>query len=99
MSDAEVVWMFLFFVAAAYGLYSKFYAVRRLRKKLDRISDAALASLEGSPAAQMPVVAAAPQRESDELLQLRRRVQVLERIATDGNPTLEREFDDLRRVG
>ena len=69
----------------------------RLKRKLNRLNDKLEMKFDTVLAAT-PAPAALPAREA-EFEELRKRVQVLERIATDGNPILDREIESLRRTG
>lgn len=64
----------------------------RLRRKIERIAERG--ALKAPTLAELPVKQFDPEVE-----QLRKRVQVLERIATDGNPVLDQEIEALRRAG
>ena len=94
--DAGIVFMILFWATLAVAVFQRFWTIRRLRRKLDKIADAAIAA--------RPVVAAIPpspavQMESDELRRIQQRLQVLERIAVEKEHTLSREIEDLRAAG
>ena len=93
MSDEEAAVLFisLFMAAIVYVIYQKLFVIRPLRKKLDRIVDAALER----PAQQTLPSAPAP-AELGELERIRSRLQVLERIAVEKEDTLSREIDELR---
>lgn len=94
--EAAIMLIMAFWAVLAYAVYQRFWVVRRLRRKLDRIADAAIASVQ--PAAAKP--AAAPlQVEPDELRRIQQRLQVLERIAVEKENVLAREIDELRAAG
>ena len=84
----------LVWAMAAYIAYLNFWVIRRLRKKLDRITDAALSGQ--SPIATRP---AAVPIEQGELSRIQDRLRVLERIAVEKEDTLSREIEELRAVG
>lgn len=96
MSDEEIAVMFisLFTAAIVYVIYQKLFVIRPLRKKLDRIVDAAL-----DRPAQPPLPSATSPAEQDELQKIRSRLQVLERIAIEKEDSLSREIDELREAG
>ena len=86
MTDSEfTLGVGIFMLLAAFQQFR----IVRLRRKIERFAEAATER----PA---QAVNAGPAAEYDEL---RKRVQVLERIATEGSPTLERELEELRRAG
>ena len=96
MDEGEAVALLMaFWAVLAYAAYLRIFVVRRLRKKLDRITDAAIAA--------QPVVAkpqpAPVQLEQDELRRIQQRLQVLERIAVEKENTLSREIEELRAAG
>jgi hypothetical protein len=86
MTDNEFT---LFVFLGIFMLLSAFQQFRlvRLRRKIERIA-------EGGAMKAAPTVPANPEVEA-----LRKRVQVLERIATDGNPRLNLEIEALRHAG
>jgi hypothetical protein len=86
MTDNEFT---LFVFLGIFMLLSAFQQFRlvRLRRKIERIA-------EGGAMMAAPTVPADPEVEA-----LRKRVQVLERIATDGNPRLNQEIEALRHAG
>ena len=90
--EAAMLLVIALWVMIAYALYSRFWVVRRLRNKLDAITDAALA-------AQSPLtrqVAAPLPAEPEELRKIQQRLRVLERITVEKENALAREIDDLR---
>lgn len=90
--EAAVMLVMALWVMIAYALYSKFWVVRRLRNKLEAITDAAIAA---QPAiARQPAAPLAAER--DEMRRIQQRLQVLERIAVEKENGLAREIDDLR---
>jgi hypothetical protein len=90
--DAIVILMLLFWGMVAYTAYMRLFVVRRLRKRLDKIADAAIAA--------QPLVAkqtlAAVHPEAEDLRRIQQRLQVLERITVEKENTLSREIEDLR---
>ncbi|MDQ3145105.1 MAG: hypothetical protein M3Q57_09565 [Pseudomonadota bacterium] len=91
MTDEEGMLFALFVLTALFAIYQR-YRIIKLRKTIENI---ALNSAQPAPPAAL-APEALPARDQ-ELDVLKRRVQVLERIATDGSPTLEREFERLRQ--
>jgi hypothetical protein len=90
----EVAFMFLtlFWAMLAVVIYQRVWTIRRLRKKLDKLTDAALAA---QPAiTRQPSTAG--QADADELRRIQNRLQVLERIAVEKEDTLSREIEELR---
>jgi len=93
--DAIVILMMLFWATVAYTFYLRVFVVRGLRKKLDKLVDAALAGRPAA-AAERP----APVLEDvSEFRRIQQRLQVLERIAVEKEDTLSREIDELRAAG
>ena len=90
--EAAVMLILAFWAVLAYAIYQRFWVVRRLRNKLDKIADAAIASVQ--PGTVKPV-----QVESDDLRRVQQRLQVLERIAVEKENALAREIEDLRAAG
>ena len=80
MSDADLVFVLLFAIAAFYVGWSQL-KIRRLQR--------AITAAKAAP--PLPAV-----EESQELKQLRQRVHVLERIAVEKEDTLSREIEGLR---
>ncbi|MDQ3077312.1 MAG: hypothetical protein M3Q83_00545 [Pseudomonadota bacterium] len=93
MTDEEGILFALFILTALFAMYQR-YRIIKLRRTIENI--ALQSALPVSPAAAAAREASPPALDK-ELETVKRRLQVLERIATDGSPTLEREFDDLRR--
>ncbi|MBA2635992.1 MAG: hypothetical protein H0U83_04795 [Sphingomonas sp.] len=73
-----------------YAIYVRL-RLRGARKRIKALTTAA----EAVQQAPLP----SPATPAPEIEQLKQRVQVLERIATDGNPMLDREMEELRRHG
>ena len=94
--EAAVMLILAFWTVVAYAIYQRFWVVRRLRRKLDTIADAAIASVQ--PGATRPA-SAAVQVEADDLRRIQQRLQVLERIAVEKENALAREIEDLRAAG
>jgi hypothetical protein len=93
--DALNILLIIFWLSIAYNAYQRFFVVRRLRNRLDKIADAAIAA--------KPVVAkqalAAVQPEAEDMRRIQQRLQVLERIAVEKETSLTREIEDLRAAG
>ena len=94
--EAAVMLILAFWAVLAFAFYQRFWVIRRLRNRLDKIADAALASAQ--PAAVRAPSVPAPV-ESDELRRIQNRLQVLERIAVEKENALAREIEDLRAAG
>jgi hypothetical protein len=94
--EAAVLLILAFWAVLAFAVYQRFWVIRRLRKKLDRIADAAIASVQ--PSGARPATAPV-QVEPDELRRIQQRLQVLERIAVEKENALSREIEDLRAAG
>ena len=91
MTDDELmVWIWVM-VAMVLWIAKLKWSNRKLRKKLALAVEPVPAAL---PIAQ-PVLTATP---TPEVERLRARIEVLERIATDGNHSLDREIEALRRA-
>ena len=90
MTDSEFTFSIFLGIFMLLTVFQQ-YRIIRLRRKIERIAEGA--------AARPIEVARPPVQNSAELDELRKRVQVLERIATDGNPTLDHQFEELRRAG
>ncbi|MEJ7776375.1 MAG: hypothetical protein WKF52_03090 [Sphingomicrobium sp.] len=73
------------------NLYAIYVRLRGARKRIKALTTAA----EAVQQAPLP----SPATPAPEIKQLKQHVQVLERIATDGNPVLDREMEELRRHG
>jgi hypothetical protein len=80
MTDGEYSLLMLVALLALASVYL-LAVVRNQRKRIAELSQAG---------------AAVPVERDEEVKRLRARVQVLERIATDGKPSLEMELDELR---
>ena len=93
--DAIAILIMLFWALAAYAVYLRLFVVRSLRKRLDKIADAAIAT---QPVAAKQALAAV-QPEVEDLRRIQQRLQVLERIAVEKENTLSREIEDLRAAG
>ena len=96
MTDGEFT-MFVFLWIFGGIILFQWWRIHRYRNKIERI---ALNGLAAPKAPELRLAAEpAPAAGSEEFEALKKRVQVLERIATDASPTLERELDELRRAG
>ena len=95
MTDDD--YMLLIFLILSLGVLviSQLLATRRLKK---RVSALELQVTQPAQPGRPPDVNPAVTR-GGEVDELRKRIQVLERIATDGNPVLEREIEELRSAG
>ena len=93
MSDDEFFTMLFITFAVTLWVMRLVYVNRKLKKTV-----AALESGAAEAAAPQALEPQQPQRAA-EVDELRQRVQVLERIVTDGSPTLSREIDSLRQAG
>jgi len=80
MTDGEYSLLMLVGLLALVSVYL-IAVVRSQKKRITELSESG---------------AAAPVARDEEVKRLRARIQVLERIATDGKPSLERELDELR---
>ena len=90
MTDSEFTFTIFLGIFIFLTAFQQFRIVR-LRWKIERIAEGA--------ALKAPEVVHQPATRSPEMDELRKRIQVLERIATDGGPALDRELDALRRAG
>lgn len=88
--DATVILIMLFWATVAYAAYQRFFVVRRLRKRLDRLVDATL-----TPTAR-PAVLPSVALDDGEWRRVQDRLKVLERIAVEKEDTLSREIEELR---
>lgn len=87
MSEDEAIVLMWVSFAMALAVVRLLWVNRKLKRQLREQAAPA-------PAAAIP----APAERPTEVEELRKRVQVLERIATDGNPTLVREIEALRQA-
>ena len=94
MTDSEfTMFVFLWIFGAAVVIQT--VRLFLLRKKFDRL---ALRNAQSAPPAPAPVERIAQSRDEDELERIKKRLQVLERIATDGSTRLDSELEALRRA-
>ena len=93
--DAGIVFMILFWMSFALVVFQRVWTIRRLRNKVEKLTQDAIARAAPPPQA----VAAVPAVETDELRRIQQRLQVLERIAVERENTLSREIEDLRAAG
>ena len=91
MTDVEAVLTTILCIA---GLYILWLHVR-IRRLNDKLQDAALSKASTAVATLETRQSAEQERE---MKVLRERVQVLERIATDGSRVLQDEIEALRRA-
>ena len=96
MYDDELMMLMFAVIGLAVIALRQYFVSRRLRKRLDALELRTIQPATHHPEAMLAAPAAP--RESD-VDALRKRIQVLERIATDGNPVLDREIEELRRAG
>ena len=93
--DAIAILLMLYMATVAYAVYLRVFVVRRLRKKLDKLVDAALAVRPAS----LDVRSAPAVDELSEFKRMQDRLKVLERIAVEKENTLSREIEELRAAG
>ena len=91
--DAGFVLLILFWALLALATFQRFWTIRRLRNKVEKLTHEAIARSAAAP------VAAAPAADPDELRRIQQRLQVLERIAVEKENSLTREIEDLRAAG
>ena len=94
MTDSEFT-MFVFLWIFGAGIVIQTVRLFLLRKKFDRL---ALRNAQATQPAPAPVERIAQSRDEDELERIKKRLQVLERIATDGSTRLDSELEALRRA-
>ena len=85
--------MLLFWASFAIIVFQRFWTIRRLRKKVEKLTHEAIARGVPAPVAVTTAV------EPDELRRIQQRLQVLERIAVEKENSLSREIEDLRATG
>ena len=85
--DAVVILMMVIFAMIIHAVYTRLVVIRRLNKKIDKFTEAALAKT-AAPAAAV--------EDRSEVRELRQRLQVLERIAVEKEDSLSRQIDGLR---
>jgi Tfp pilus assembly protein FimT len=95
MNDETAVALLLvaFWSLLAVVFFQRFWTIRRLRNKVEKLTHEAIAR----SAAVQPAVAAAP--DSEEMRRIQQRLQVLERITVEKENSLSREIEDLRAAG
>lgn len=95
MSDSEFT-MFVFLWIFGGIILFQWWRIHCYRNKIERIA------LGGMPTVKPELVSAVPQstnpQRDEELERIKNRLQVLERIATDGSSRLDSEFHELRRA-
>jgi len=91
--DAGIVFMILFWASFALLVFQRLWTVRRLRNKVEKLTQDAIARAAPPPAAAPVAI------EINELRRIQQRLQVLERIAVEKENTLSREIEDLRAAG
>lgn len=77
-----------FWAALAYAAYLRIFVVRKLRKRVDLLVDQRLAAA--------PALVEPEERSPAELRQVNRRLEVLERIVTDGGVQTAAQIEALR---
>ena len=87
MTDNEFTMFIMLGLISAYAVFLRFQ-VRALRRKIEGIAVAS-----ATPAIPKTVAPEDPQ-----INELKKRVQVLERITTDGHSSLDREIESLRHA-
>ena len=87
--DIGFVFMILFWATIAFAVYQRVWTIRRLRRKVDRQSEEALAAARAASAM-------APAAPPEDFRRMEQRLQVLERIAVEKENVLAREIEDLR---
>ena len=95
MNDTEFT-MFVFLWIFGGIILFQWWRIHRYRNKIEQIALGNHAKAKAEPV-QAIAQAADPQRD-EELDRIKKRLQVLERIATDDNNRLESEFEALRRA-
>lgn len=90
--DALVMLIAAFWVMLAVAVYQRLFVIRPLRRKLDRILEAALDRSSSGPA----VLRSKPAEDEDEMRKIRARLQVLERLAVEKDDHLTRQIEQLR---
>ena len=93
MTDSEFTMLVLLGISSAIILF-QWWRISRYRRKIEKI---AMARMVAAPPS-LPVAAVPSERDDEELVRIKQRLQVLERIATDGNHRLDDEFEALRRA-
>ena len=94
MDEAVVVMMIAgLWLMAGYIAYLKLWVVRRQRRRIESLTDDAIAVARSAP----KIVANA--EDGEDMKRIQRRLEVLERIAVDKEHSLSREIDELRVVG
>ena len=96
MYDDELMIMMFMMIGLAIIVLRQFFVTRRLKKRVAAL-EMQLPQSAGHTAGLME--ASTPAARDSEVLELRKRVQILERIATDGNQILDREIEALRDAG
>ena len=96
MYDDELMIMMFTMIGLAIIVLRQFFVTRRLKKRVSAL-EVGLAPPPAQPAS-LPDHSPSSARDT-EVSELRQRVQVLERIATDGNQVLDREIEALRHAG
>jgi hypothetical protein len=94
MTDSEFT-MFVFLWIFGGIILFQWWRIHRYRNKIEQLA------FDHAKVKPQPVQAIAPpadSRRDEELERIKKRLQVLERIATDDNNRLESEFEALRRA-
>lgn len=97
MYEDEMIVAIWVAIALAFWVVKLKWTNRKLRKKVAALEQLPTVAAGPTPAAP-PVPPQLVAEQSPEMARLRARIEVLERIATDGNHSLEREIEALRRA-
>ena len=94
MNDETAVFLLLmgFWSLLAIVMFQRFWTIRRLRNKVEKLTHDAIRSAAAQVAPKQPP-------ESEDLIRISKRLQVLERIAVEKENSLTREIEDLRATG
>ena len=93
MTDDDYMFLVIAILGLAIMAVWQFLAMRRLRKKVRQLETSMAGSATKSAQLEQSPVTPAHEKQMEEL---RNRVQVLERIATDRETSLAREIEELR---
>ena len=93
--DAGIVFMLLFWATLAIATFQRFWTIRRLRNKMEKLTNDSIAR----SVTTTPIAAAPAPVEHSELRRIQERLQVLERIAVEKEDTLSRQIEELRVAG
>ena len=96
MNDDELL-MTIFLWIFGITILVQWWRLHRYRKKIEQFALGGVTAKARPDPVRAIAETASPQRD-DELDRIKKRLQVLERIATDDNNRLESEFEALRRA-